>query len=77
MLSGARPSPGCCHAAGAVRRQAGALCAARCNTLPPTPPPLPPSPQEMEVAGGHDGVTLEWDPNDMDSDPSARFPWGT
>ncbi len=31
-----------------------------------------------EDMGGleHDGVTLEWDPMDKDSDPSGRFPMG-
>jgi len=32
---------------------------------------------QMEgIEGGHDGVTLEWDPTDRDSDPSGRFPFG-
>jgi cell division topological specificity factor MinE len=30
-----------------------------------------------ELTGDGDGVTLEWDPENFDSDPSGRFPMGT
>ena len=31
---------------------------------------------EGELEGTPDGVTLEWDPLDRESDPSSRFPMG-
>jgi cell division topological specificity factor MinE len=31
----------------------------------------------LDAEGGVDDLTFEWNPEDMDSDPSARFPYGT